>query len=50
MSTVVVEILRGPLTGNAGVVEQGLRAIGNMADRNDMRDLLGTTTNACDGK
>ena len=41
----VVKILRGPLSDNAGVVEQGLRAVGNLADNMDIAD-----AGACDGK
>ena len=50
MVAVVVAMLQGPLSDKAGAVEQGLRAIGNLADSNDdNRKLLGAA-GACDGK
>ena len=44
-----MKFLRGPLSDNAGVVEQGLRTVGNLADNNDKRELLGTA-GACKGE
>ena len=49
MVTVIVAILRGPLSGSASVVEQGLRAIQNLAINDENRRLLGAA-GACKGE
>ena len=47
---VVMDVLRGPLSGNAGVAEAGLRAVANLAANNvDIKRLLGFL-GACEGE
>ena len=50
VSSVVVAVLRGPLSGEAGVTEQGLRAVGSLAANNDGNKTLLGTAGACQGK
>ena len=49
MHEVLMAMLRVELSGNAGLVEHGLRALGNLAMRDDSRRLLGVT-GACEGE
>ena len=49
MFSVVVAVLRGPLSDIAGVAEQGLRAVGNLAIRDHNNRLLGDA-GACKGE
>ena len=49
MYAVLVEMLRVRLSVNAGLVEHSLRALGNLAMRDDSRRLLGVT-GACEGE
>ena len=47
---VVVAVLRGPFSGFAGVAEQGLRAVWNMAKKNDENRRLFGIAGACEGE
>ena len=45
----VLDLLRGPLSGNAGVAEAGLGALANLANNFDNRILL-VALGACEGE
>ena len=45
----MVKVLRGPLAGNSSVVAQGLRAVGNMTNKNQDNRKRFATAGACDG-
>ena len=49
MHVVLVAMLRVELSGNAGLAEHGLRALGNLAMTDDSRKLLGVG-GACEGE
>ena len=44
-----MDLLRGPLSGNAGVAEAGLAALANLATNDDNRILL-IALGACEGE
>ena len=45
----VLDLLRGPLSGNTGVAEAGLRALHNLAVKDDDKRLL-VAAGACEGE
>ena len=50
MVAVVVAVLQGPLSGDAGVAEHGLRAIANLAEGSkDNKQLFGAA-GGCEGE